>query len=100
MDAATPVPIKLTAKDFWLLAGSGAFRNYARTGLIEGEIFVARSIWRWHARVNAQFGFAIQEGLKAAGLEMLVYGPDSVAMSDDSVPEPDLPVALPEPNAD
>ncbi len=100
IDATTPVPIKLTASDFWLLAGAGAFQNYARSELIEGEIFVVNSVWRWHARVNFQFGIALKDALEAAGIDMLVYGPGSVAMSDDSVPEPDLSVALPEPTAD
>lgn len=92
IDAETSVPIKLTAKDFWLLAESGAFEKYARTELIEGEIWAVNSVWRWHSRVNAQFAFAIMKGLEAAGINLTVYGPGSIAMSDDSVPEPDISV--------
>jgi hypothetical protein len=53
IEAANTTPVKLTAKDFWLLAESGAFEKYARTELIEGEIWAVNSVWRWHSRVNA-----------------------------------------------
>ena len=86
------VPLKLTAKDFWLLAESGAFENYSRTELIEGEIWTVNSIWRWHSRTNVQFAFAVMEALTAAGLDLTVYGPGSIALSDDSVPEPDISI--------
>ena len=97
IEGATPV--KLTAKDYWLLAESGAFENYSRTELIEGEIWAMNSVWRWHSRVNYQFASAIEAGLKDAGLDLTVYGPGSIAMSDDSVPEPDISVAAHEPSA-
>jgi Uma2 family endonuclease len=92
-------PVKLTAKDFWLLAESGAFESYSRTELIEGEIWAVNSIWRWHSRTNAQFAFSVMKGLEAAGLDLTVYGPGSIAMSDDSVPEPDISVGAHEPSA-
>ena len=43
-DDTAPQPARLTARDFWLLADSGAFDRHARTELIEGEIWVVRSI--------------------------------------------------------
>ena len=92
-------PVKLTAKDFWLLAESGAFESYSRTELIEGEIWAVNSIWRWHSRVNAQFIIAVNKGLEAAGLDLTVYGPGSIAMSDDSVPEPDISIGAHESSA-
>ena len=94
-DDAEPRPAKLTAKDFWLLADSGAFANHARTELIEREIWVVNSVHRWHARVMAilirEFGRAIEE----AGLPLEVLAAGSVSMSEDSVPEPDLSVIAP-----
>lgn len=92
------LPVKLTARDFRLLAEAGAFECYARTELIEGEIWAVNSIQRWHSRVNFEFARAIKEGLEAAGLELIVYGPGSVAMSNHSVPEPDISVAENEPD--
>jgi Uma2 family endonuclease len=97
--AATSAPVRLNATDFRLLAESGAFARYARTELIEGEIWAVNSIWRWHSRVNAQFIIEIDRALTAAGHALTVYGPGSVALSDDSVPEPDISVCLPESSA-
>ena len=36
---------RLTARDFWLLADAGAFEKYAKSELIEGEIWVVNSVW-------------------------------------------------------
>jgi Uma2 family endonuclease len=91
-DDAAPQPAKLTAKDFWLLADSGAFDRHARTELIEGEIWVVNSVHRWHARMLGQIHVALTQAIEAAGLPLEVLIAGSVSMSDDSVPEPDLSV--------
>jgi Uma2 family endonuclease len=87
-----PQPARLTAKDFWLLAGSGAFDKHARTELIEGEIWVVNSVHRWHARIMGATHTALVRGIEAAGLPLEVLIAGSVSMSEDSVPEPDLSV--------
>ena len=91
-DDAAPRPAKLTAKDFWLLADSGAFDHHARTELIEGEIWVVDSVHRWHARTLGQLNVALTHAIEAAALPLEVLVAGSVSMSDDSVPEPDLSV--------
>jgi len=91
-DDAAPRPAKLTAKDFWLLADSGAFDHHARTELIEGEIWVVNSVHRWHARVMARLSHDLSRAIEFAGLDLEVLAAGSVSMSDDSVPEPDLSV--------
>ncbi|HEX8654839.1 MAG TPA: Uma2 family endonuclease [Allosphingosinicella sp.] len=91
-DDTTPHPAKLTAKDFWLLAESGAFANHARTELIEGEIWAVNSVHRWHARVMGIMNRGLAHAIEAAGLRFEVFVAGSVAMSDDSVPEPDISV--------
>ena len=100
LDPQESAPVKLTARDFRVLAESGAFETYARTELIEGEIWAVNSVFRWHARTNTQFAFAIMKGLEAANIDLTVYGPGSIAMSDETVPEPDISVGLREPSAD
>jgi Uma2 family endonuclease len=96
-----PRPAKLTAKDFWLLADSGAFAHHARTELIEGEIWVVNSVHRWHARVMAALHLELARAIGGAGLPLEVLLAGSVSMSDDSVPEPDLSVIEPlDPDAD
>jgi Uma2 family endonuclease len=95
LDDTAPHPAKLTARDFWLLAGSGAFHGHARTELIEGEIWVVNSVHRWHARTLATFTRLVGAAIDAAGLPLEVLTAGSVSMSDDSVPEPDLSVISP-----
>jgi Uma2 family endonuclease len=90
-----PRPGRLTAKDFWLLAESGAFAGYARTELLEGEIWVVNSVHRWHARAMARLIRSLAEAIEAAGLGLEVLAAGSVSMSDDSVPEPDISVIAP-----
>jgi Uma2 family endonuclease len=97
-DDAEPRPAKLTAKDFWLLADSGAFANHARTELIEGEIWVVNSVHRWHARITGIMHLALVRAIEAAGLQLEVLIAGSVSMDEESVPEPDLSVIAPTSN--
>lgn len=90
-----PQPAKLTARDFWLLADSGAFASHARTELIEGEIWVVNSVHRWHARVMAILIRELGRAIEQAGLPLEVLAAGSVSLSEDSVPEPDLSVIAP-----
>ncbi len=94
-DDAAPRPAKLTAKDFWLLADSGAFASHARAELIEGEIWVVNSVHRWHARVMGIMHLALARAIEAAGLQLEVLIAGSVSMDEDLVPEPDLSVIAP-----
>jgi Uma2 family endonuclease len=101
LEDAVPHQAKLTARDFWLLADSGAFADHARTELIEGEIWVVNSVHRWHARTLGILHVALVEAIRAADTELEVLVAGSVSMSDDSVPEPDLSVIAPhDPDAD
>lgn len=93
---AVPRPAKLTARDFWLLADSGAFANNARTELIDGEIWVVNSVHRWHARAMSGLLYALKKAIEAGDFPLDVLAAGSVTMSDDSVPEPDLSVIAPD----
>ena len=86
----SPHPARLSAKDFWLLAESGAFEQYARSELIEGEIFVVNSQFRRHAWFRRKLVRAFEDALaeRAGGLDVL--DECSVAFDDASVPEPDI----------
>lgn len=83
---------RLTAKDYWTLADAGAFEGYAKTELIEGEIWVMNSIWAWHAATMMYVGAELTFALRAIGSDLVVYGSGSVDLTDDSVPEPDVSV--------
>ena len=88
-----PQPAKLTARDFWLLAESGAFDGYAKSELIEGEIWVMSAIHSWHAKAMARLAYALRAALLEEGIALEVFMPVSVALSNDSVPEPDVALA-------
>ena len=68
-----PHPARLSVRDFLLLANAGAFSDYARAELIEGEIFVVNAQYRRHARFRGQLArafAAVLEG-RTDGLEVL-----------------------------
>lgn len=83
---------KLTARDFWTLADSGAFEGLAKTELIEGDIWVVNSVHSWHAKTLMQIGFELETAVRMSGSELTVYASGSIDLSEDSVPEPDVSV--------
>src|SRR4051794_35280928 len=76
--------------DFLLLDRSGAFRDHARTELIEGEILAVNAIQSLHAKVQASLHISIAVALRTTGSELITYLTPSVPMGADSVPEPDI----------
>jgi len=83
---------KLTARDFWVLADSGAFDAFAKSELIEGEIWIVNSVWAWHARTTAHVAIELGIALRRLGLDLVVYTSGSVNLTDESVPEPDVSI--------
>jgi Uma2 family endonuclease len=92
-----PQAMKLRLRDFMLLHDAGAFVDYAKSELIEGEIWVMNAIYSRHASATAELVYVLRVGVDAAGLDLKLYAPLSVDLSDDSLPEPDI--ALCEPHA-
>ena len=90
---ASPHLARLTVKDFLLLSESGAFDDYARSELIEGEIWVVNAIHRRHARAQAALTIELGIALKAGGSSLVVYANPSTELSTVSLPEPDIVVA-------
>lgn len=88
----TPHRAKLRVADFLLLAEAGAFADYARTELIEGEIWVVNSVHRRHARIHAQLTAEIGAALKTIGSPLTFYTAPSTELSDDTLPEPDIAI--------
>jgi len=83
---------KLRATDFQLLSDAGAFAGYAKSELIEGEIWVLNAIHSWHAKTMSWMTYEVRSALIAMGSPLELFVPVSIALSDDSVPEPDLAV--------
>ena len=86
----TPQRAKLRAADFHILAEAGAFEGYAKSELIEGDIWVMNAVHVWHSKAMTQLTLALGPAVQASGLPLRLYLPVSVDLSDDSVPEPDL----------
>ena len=93
---ASPRLAKLRVQDFFLLEESGAFERYARTELIDGEIWVVNAIHSRHARVHAQMTGELWAALKLLGSPLMLYTSPSTQLSEDSLPEPDIALADPD----
>lgn len=95
----SPLPVRLRVEDYLLLDASGAFDAYAKTELIEGEIVYMNAQNRPHARIKSELFFAISSVLRETSLPLTAIVEGSIAMPDDSVPEPDI-VLTSEPEGD
>lgn len=93
---SSPQRARLTVKDFLVLSESGAFDDYARTELIEGEIWVVNAIHRRHARAHATLTGEIFAALKASRSSLDLFANPSTELSNNSLPEPDIVIAEPE----
>jgi Uma2 family endonuclease len=91
--STSPQPARLTARDFWVLADAGAFTDFVKAELIEGELRVVNAVHSRHARVHAMLIAEIAAGLKASGSQLVLLATPSVNLSDTSVPEPDIALA-------
>ena len=96
---SSPHPARLSARDFLLLAESGAFEQYARAELIEGEIFVVNAQYRRHANVRRQLVRLFEDALAGRTDGLGVLDECSVAFDDASIPQPDIVLTI-EPDGD
>lgn len=83
-------PVRLKVEDYLLLDRSGAFDAYAKTELLDGEIFYPSAQHRPHARTKMALYETIRAALSEIGSTLGVLVEVSVGMPDHSVPEPDL----------
>lgn len=91
-DRLRPGKYRLTVEDYLRLAADGTFGD-RRTELIGGDIWIMSPAHTAHARVQGALALAIGQALaRDAGLVLLIA--PSVRLSDDTMPEPDLVVAL------
>ena len=89
----SPQRARLTAREFWLLADAGAFEDFVKTELIEGEIFVVNAVHSRHARAHAALTGEFYVALRALGSDLVLLSTPSTELSDDSIPEPDISLA-------
>jgi Uma2 family endonuclease len=91
--STSPQTAKLTARDFWLLADAGAFEGFVKTELIEGEIQVVNAVHSRHAKTHATLTGELGMALRRLDSSLILLSTPSTALSDDSIPEPDIAIA-------
>ncbi|MES2095445.1 MAG: Uma2 family endonuclease [Pseudomonadota bacterium] len=88
----------LTQQEYRLLDESGAFDRYAKTELIEGQVFAVNAQFAKHARTHTALFRALAAACdhRTDGLQAWIEA--SVALGEHSMPQPDIVVAssLPE----
>jgi Uma2 family endonuclease len=86
------LPVRLRLEDYLRLDEAGAFAEYRKTELIDGEIFFMNSQHRPHAVVKSRLFRLLADALdtQSRGWEAIVEG--SIAIPPNNSPEPDIVV--------
>ncbi len=87
-----PLPLKLRVEDYLALDEIGAFADYAKTELIEGEIVFMNAQHRPHARMKMALYDALRDALRTCNSKLTPLVEVSIAAPPQSVPEPDIVV--------
>lgn len=80
----------LTVDDFDLLHENGAFADYGKTELIDGDIYVMSSQWSRHAKAKSRLFFALASRLAAISSDLEAIVEVTIKVAADSAPEPDI----------
>jgi Uma2 family endonuclease len=86
----TPRAARLTSRDFIVLAKSGAFENYARAELIEGEIFVVNAQFRRHAAIRRKLTRQFEDALIGRRDGLGVLDECTIDFDGKTMPQPDI----------
>ncbi|MDV3456369.1 Uma2 family endonuclease [Sphingomonas sp. HF-S4] len=86
------LPVKLRLEDYLRLDDAGAFEEYRKTELIDGEIFFVNAQHRPHAVIKSRLHVALAAAMDVhgQGWEAIVEG--SIAIPPHNSPEPDIAV--------
>ncbi|WP_010185492.1 Uma2 family endonuclease [Sphingomonas sp. PAMC 26605] len=86
----TPHKVGLRVEDFLLLNASGAFDDYGKTELIDGDIYVMNAQFSEHAGAKSRLAFALTVRLREIGSDLELMTEVAIRLNDDSMPEPDI----------
>lgn len=86
----TPEKVRLRVEDFLLLDQSGAFAEFTKTELIDGEIYVVNAQHSRHARIKTLLAAELLFALRELGSDLEAWTEPSTRVSDYSLPEPDI----------
>lgn len=90
-----PTRHKLTVEEFLALDEAGFFEGKGRFELIEGGIFQMSPPYARHSTLTRRIANMIEAAIEQTGLDLEVFAQVSVRISDTSMPEPDVVVAMP-----
>lgn len=88
----TPEKVRLRVDDFLLLNDNGAFADYSKTELLDGEIYFMNAQHSRHARIKTELAFEIGLVVREMGSDLRPIIEASTRVSDYSLPEPDIVV--------
>jgi Uma2 family endonuclease len=83
---------RFTQRDYMLLAENGAFDQHAKTELIEGVIYAVNAQYSRHARVQTALVRRLADACDAIGEGWAALVEPSIALSERSMPQPDVVV--------
>lgn len=86
----TPHRAWLRIEDFLLLNDNGAFADFSKTELIDGEILCMNSQFQRHSYVKSQLAFRLDRAIAKQWPGLLVLVEAAVAMPPHDMPEPDI----------
>lgn len=85
-----PRVMRLRVDDFLVLNDAGAFQDYAKVELIEGEIFSMNAQYSRHALTKSRLAVLLSLALRDKAMTIEAIIELAVRLSDDSMPEPDI----------
>ena len=91
--ATNPEKLRLTVEDFLLLNDSGAFADYSKTELIDGEIWYMAAQHSRHARIKTNLGVELAIKMRELRSPLRPIIEASTRVSALSLPEPDIVVS-------
>lgn len=90
--ANTPQRLRLRVDDYLMLTDNGAFEAYAKTELIDGDIFGMNAQYTRHARIKSRLARRLGNLLDDLAGDLEAITEVAVRVTDDSAPEPDIVV--------
>lgn len=94
-----PEKVKLRVGDYLHLDEAGAFADYGKTELLDGDVVYMNAQYRPHARIKSRLHVRIAEALLKVDSPLEALVESSVAMPPHNVPEPDIALTA-EPEGD
>lgn len=84
-----PHKVGLRVDDFLLLNASGAFDDFGKTELIDGDIYVMNARFSEHPGAKSRLATALTVRLREIESDLVLMTEDAIRLNNDSMPEPD-----------